>query len=134
MPSCADDPLEQGAERLLVRVADRVAVLRPAIRGARRRLDHLQLGDDLRGDRVELGVGLEIGAVVDDAGLHLLLEQAERHLGDVVLQRLADVLADAPRRVGRQPRRLGRRPPPAAIGPRAAAEEGFEDRGHDLTA
>ncbi len=47
-----------------------------------RGLHRLELGDDLRGHRVELGARLELGLVVDDAGLQLLVAQLERDVGE----------------------------------------------------
>ncbi len=52
-------------------------------RGGRVRvLEHLELRDDLRGDRVELGARLELALVVHDARLELLVAELQRDLGE----------------------------------------------------
>ena len=45
-------------------------------------LEGLQLGHDRGGDGVELGARLEVGLVVDDAGLELLVAELERDVGE----------------------------------------------------
>ena len=49
---------------------------------ARGDLERLQLGHDLGGDRVELRAGLEVGLVVDDPRLELLVAELERDVGE----------------------------------------------------
>src|SRR6185295_8307392 len=69
-----EHPLEQPAEQLDLALAD--GLLGGDVRD-RGRLELLEPRDDLRRERVELRVGGEVGLVVDDTRLDLLLEQAE---------------------------------------------------------